>query len=182
MSALLRSALIGKQEPRHQLAVLQMLHQDFFDVGHRLGAIPCTFGINHQHRAFAAAIKASGIIDADIIKTQLFRTALQMIAERFGILVGAATARMTGRPLIAAAEDMGAKILVCFLHSFVRESFGMGSALIAAGCAAEAAQALLHLPPEELLHLFKVLQPGREPGARNRFGIHGADIGAQLLL
>src|SRR5262249_57154712 len=63
-------------------------------------------GIDHHRRSELAAIKAARGIDAHVLQSKRPCLVLHVVAQGFAALVRAAAARMAGRPLVGATEDM----------------------------------------------------------------------------
>src|SRR5882672_11146757 len=103
-----RPVFQAQHQPRHASAALHVVNQDFVDIGRRLAAVPDTFGIDHHGRPEFAAVETTGLIDADIMEAELLRARLHIIAQLLRALLLAAAARMPGRTLVHAEEDMDA--------------------------------------------------------------------------
>src|SRR4030067_888648 len=73
--------------------VLQMLFDDLIEIPFILEGGPDAFGINHDDRAFVAAIHASGGVDADVVlaagNIKLLDLVLDVVARLLRALIGA---------------------------------------------------------------------------------------------
>lgn len=94
-------------QPCYFAPVLYMLFDNFVDVGFVDIRVPSTFGIDHQHRSFVAAIEAAGVVNA--------HATLAAEPERFHFLLGVVTQTLraeigatprTGFASIGAEEQM----------------------------------------------------------------------------
>jgi hypothetical protein len=83
------------------------------------GRIPDAFGINHDRRPIFAVVKASRLVDANILKPHFFGAAFHVIAQALAALAGTAAGFMSRRTLVGAAENMGAVKTNSVRHDFL---------------------------------------------------------------
>src|SRR3972149_1084846 len=88
--------------------VLQMLFDDLIEIPFILEGVPDAFGINHDDRAFIAAIHASGGVDADVVlavgNIKLLDLVLDVVARL--LRAGIAATIFTVLALIGAEKNM----------------------------------------------------------------------------
>ena len=93
---------------------------DVVDVAGVDVGVPGAFGIQHQHRAFFAAVEAAGLVDADLaraIDAQFLDAFFRVLLGYFGALLAAA--RTTIVALVHAKEDVVLKELFAHVLSLL---------------------------------------------------------------
>src|SRR4030067_2705798 len=88
--------------------VLQILFDDLIEIPFILEGVPDAFGINHDDRAFVAAIHASGGVDADVVlavgNIKLLDLVLDVVARLLRAVIAATILAVLA--LIGAEEHM----------------------------------------------------------------------------
>src|SRR3989338_8196081 len=88
--------------------VLQMLFDDLIEIPFILEGVPDAFRINHDDRAFVAAIHASGGVDADVVlaagNTKFLDLVLDVVARHLRAVIAATIFAVLA--LISAEKNM----------------------------------------------------------------------------